>query len=281
MWQVGRCCYQRSQWVRPPDYNLTPGKITYLTSILVQNSIKLCEKKFCEKNPTIFTFVVNKWIIYIPLLLPNGTVMRIGTLCTVNDVIGKDPLEWSLCKCSVRAFHLKKTLKFPFTSLMVHSVGADSKIENIVFIHLPTKSQIWVYFLLSHIVFWFQEAFKTNWISWFNDSLMTPQSLCFSTQNDLLLIGTCSGILTVIPTKLILSGESATTVQHGSKKVRVVKAKDEAEIGRRAMPVSISWWATNESKALAIVGTNHGLVIIIDLVDGKEVSFFTKYAFNM
>ena len=100
---------------------------------------------------------------------------------------------------------------------------------------------------------------------------MIPQSLCFSTQNDLLLIGTCSGILTVIPTKLILS-ESATTVQHGSKKVRVVKAKDEAEIGRRAMPVSISWWATNESKALAIVGTNHGLVIIIDLVDGKEVS---------
>ena len=99
---------------------------------------------------------------------------------------------------------------------------------------------------------------------------MIPQSLCFSTQNDLLLIGTCSGILTVIPTKLILS-ESAT-VQHGSKKVRVVKAKDEAEIGRRAMPVSISWWATNESKALAIVGTNHGLVIIIDLVDGKEVS---------
>ena len=98
---------------------------------------------------------------------------------------------------------------------------------------------------------------------------MTPQSLCFSTQNDLLLIGTCSGILTVIPTKLILS--ESTTVQHGSKKVRVVKAKDEAEIGRRAMPVSISWWATNESKALAIVGTNHGLVIIIDLVDGKEV----------
>ena len=127
--------------------------------------------------------------------------------------------------------------------------------------------------------FWCQEAFKTNWISWFNDSLMIPQSLCFSTQNDLLLIGTCSGILTVIPTKLILS--ESGTVQHGSKKVRVVKAKDEAEIGRRAMPVSISWWATNESKALAIVGTNHGLVIIIDLVDGKEVSFFTKYAFNM
>ena len=99
---------------------------------------------------------------------------------------------------------------------------------------------------------------------------MIPQSLCFSTQNDLLLIGTCSGILTVIPTKLILS--ESGTVQHGSKKVRVVKAKDEAEIGRRAMPVSISWWATNESKALAIVGTNHGLVIIIDLVDGKEVS---------
>ena len=118
--------------------------------------------------------------------------------------------------------------------------------------------------------FWCQEAFKTNWISWFNDSLMIPQSLCFSTQNDLLLIGTCSGILTVIPTKLILS--ESGTVQHGSKKVRVVKAKDEAEIGRRAMPVSISWWATNESKALAIVGTNHGLVIIIDLVDGKEVS---------
>ena len=100
---------------------------------------------------------------------------------------------------------------------------------------------------------------------------MTPQSICFSTQNDLLLIGTCSGILSVIPTKLLINESS---VQHGSKKVRVVKAKDEAEIGRRAMPVSISWWATNESKALAIVGTNHGLVIIIDLVDGKEVSYW-------
>ena len=100
---------------------------------------------------------------------------------------------------------------------------------------------------------------------------MTPQSLCFSTQNDLLLIGTCSGILSVIPTKLLFSENS---VQHGggSKRVRVVRGKDEAEIGRRAMPVSISWWATNESKALAIVGTNHGFVIIIDLVDGKEVS---------
>ena len=103
---------------------------------------------------------------------------------------------------------------------------------------------------------------------------MTPQSICFSTQNDLLLIGTCSGILSVIPTKLLINESS---VQHGSKKVRVVKAKDEAEIGRRAMPVSISWWATNESKALAIVGTNHGLVIIIDLVDGKEVSYWNMY----
>ena len=105
---------------------------------------------------------------------------------------------------------------------------------------------------------------------------MTPQSICFSTQNDLLLIGTCSGILSVIPTKLLINESS---VQHGSKKVRVVKAKDEAEIGRRAMPVSISWWATNESKALAIVGTNHGLVIIIDLVDGKEVSYWNMYLF--
>ena len=50
MWQIGRCCYQRSQWVRPPDYNFTPGKITYLTSILVHNSIKLWDKKFWEKQ---------------------------------------------------------------------------------------------------------------------------------------------------------------------------------------------------------------------------------------
>ena len=126
-----------------------------------------------------------------------------------------------------------------------------------------------------NIIFLFlQDAFKTNWINWFSDSLMTPQSICFSTQNDLLLIGTCSGILSVIPTKLLINESS---VQHSSKKVRVVKAKDEAEIGRRAMPVSISWWATNESKALAIVGTNHGLVIIIDLVDGKEVSYWNMY----
>ena len=75
----------------------------------------------------------------------------------------------------------------------------------------------------------------------------------------------------MVPTKLLLTLQDNSGI-HGSKKVRVVRAKEEAEIARRAMPVSICWWATNESKALAIVGTNHGLVIIIDLVDGKEVS---------
>lgn len=110
-----------------------------------------------------------------------------------------------------------------------------------------------------------QEDFKTQWIHWYNDPLMNPQTLCFSTQNDLLLIATCSGILAVVPTKQILNSH------HHHRKVRVVKAKDESEIARRAMPMAIAWWATNESKALAIVGTNHGLVIIIDLVDGKEI----------
>lgn len=124
-----------------------------------------------------------------------------------------------------------------------------------------------------------QDQFKTSWINWFSDPLMTPQTLCFSTQSDLILIGTCSGILSVIPTKLLMTESGASLINHGgssSKKVRVVKGKDEAEVGRRAMPVSISWWATNESKALAIVGTNHGFVIIIDLVDGKEVRKLIK-----
>ena len=114
------------------------------------------------------------------------------------------------------------------------------------------------------------QEIKTHWISWFNDPLLVPHTLCFSTQDDLLLIGTCSGILSVIPTKLLFLDP---TLGSSIKKVRVVRARDEAEIGRRAMPTSISWWATNESKALAIVGTNHGFVIIIDLVDGKEIGF--------
>lgn len=33
---------------------------------------------------------------------------------------------------SVRVFHLERPLEFPFSSLMVHSVGADSKIRNVV-----------------------------------------------------------------------------------------------------------------------------------------------------
>ena len=115
-----------------------------------------------------------------------------------------------------------------------------------------------------------QDEVKTHWVSWFNDPLLVPQTLCFSTQDDLLLIGTCSGILSVIPAKLLFLDP---TLSSSSKKVRVVKARDEAEIGRRAMPTSISWWATNESKALAILGTNHGFVIIIDLVDGKEIGY--------
>ena len=115
-----------------------------------------------------------------------------------------------------------------------------------------------------------QDEVKTHWVSWFNDPLLVPQTLCFSTQDDLLLIGTCSGILSVIPAKLLFMDP---TFSSSSKKVRIVRARDEAEIGRRAMPSSISWWATNESKALAILGTNHGYVIIIDLVDGKEIGF--------
>ena len=115
-----------------------------------------------------------------------------------------------------------------------------------------------------------QDEVKTHWVSWFNDPLLVPQTLCFSTQDDLLLIGTCSGILSVIPAKLLFMD---TTFSSSSKKVRIVRARDEAEIGRRAMPSSICWWATNESKALAILGTNHGYVIIIDLVDGKEIGF--------
>ena len=115
-----------------------------------------------------------------------------------------------------------------------------------------------------------QDEVKTHWVSWFNDPLLVPQTLCFSSQDDLLLIGTCSGILSVIPAKLLFMD---TTFSSSSKKVRIVRARDEAEIGRRAMPSSICWWATNESKALAILGTNHGYVIIIDLVDGKEIGF--------
>ena len=116
------------------------------------------------------------------------------------------------------------------------------------------------------IAFTIQEEFKIQWISWFQDCLFNPLIFCFSTQDDLLLIGTTSGVLCVVPTKSLLMESGG-----GNKKVRIVRSLNEVEFSRRADPSSISWWATNEAKALAILGTKLGLVIIVDLVDGKEV----------
>ena len=79
----------------------------------------------------------------------------------------------------------------------------------------------------------------------------------------------------MVPVKTLLLSSSDSHAG-GSKKVRLVRAQDEVEMARRAMPNSICWWATAEGKALAIVGTNHGFVIIVDLVDGKEVNIFTS-----
>ena len=67
----------------------------------------------------------------------------------VNDVTGKDP---GVFPASVGAFHLERPLKFPFTSLTVHSVGRDSKIRNLVLNHLHANHQISVYFLSSHFL---------------------------------------------------------------------------------------------------------------------------------
>ena len=151
MWQIGRCCYQRSQWVRPPDYNFTPGKITYLTSILVQNSIKLWDKKFWEKQCYILhlccqiikhvhSILTAKWDCYEY----RYTMDR--QWCHRERPLGK------ISTTFVRALHLERPLKPPFESLTVHSVGADSKIRNVVLYHLHTKYQMPVYFLSSH--FW-------------------------------------------------------------------------------------------------------------------------------
>ena len=144
---------------------------------------------------------------------------------------------------------------------ILHLTSCPGKLQSVAIIKNSAN-----YYLILISLTQNQDIFKTQWLSWFSDPLLIPQTLCFSTQNDLLLIGTCSGILCIIPTKLLLT-ENVTN----SKKIRLVKPKDESEIARRAMPVSISWWATNESKALAILGTNHGFIIIVDLVDGKEI----------
>jgi hypothetical protein len=82
-----------------------------------------------------------------------------------------------------------------------------------------------------------------------------------------MLIACSSGILSVVPTKLLKLDSTVTS----SKKVRIVKSSDKVEMDRRTSPKSISWWATYEAKALALIGTKNGLVIAIDLVDGKEV----------
>ena len=122
------------------------------------------------------------------------------------------------------------------------------------------------------IAFTFENELKIHWISWFQDTALTPLIFCFSNQDDLLLIGTSSGVLCVIPTKSLLSESSG-----GHKKVRIVKSSNDIEFSRRSDPTAISWWATNEARALAVLGTSQGILIIVDLVDGKEVRLIIDF----
>ena len=122
------------------------------------------------------------------------------------------------------------------------------------------------------IAFTLEDELKIHWISWFQDTALTPLIFCFSNQDDLLLIGTSSGVLCVLPTKSLLSESSG-----GHKKVRIVRSSNDIEYSRRSEPTAISWWATNEAKALAVLGTSQGIIIIVDLVDGKEVRSIVEF----
>ena len=101
----------------------------------------------------------------------------------------------------------------------------------------------------------------------YNECLFNQNVLHFQLSDDLLLIGTSSGALCVVPSKSLF-------LEHGgaNKKVRIVRGgHDQAVCSRRVDPTAICWWATNEAKVLAVLGTRHGFLIIIDLVDGKEI----------
>ena len=123
------------------------------------------------------------------------------------------------------------------------------------------------------VSFSFADEFKVNWCNWYADAQLRPQALALSTNDDLLLVGCHCGVLCVIPFKLF----SDTSNVIGSKKVRVVRTFDDAEANRRSKPTSVCWWATHEAKALVIVGTHSGHVLLIDLVDGKEVIILIRH----
>ncbi len=120
------------------------------------------------------------------------------------------------------------------------------------------------------VVFSFVPEFKVHWCNWYSEPSLRPVTLTLSTNDDLLLIGCHGGALCAIPFKLFTDTSNVI----GSKKVKVVKTSVEAEASRRSRPTSINWWATHEAKALAIVGTQSGHVLLVDLVDGKEVDHF-------
>lgn len=120
-------------------------------------------------------------------------------------------------------------------------------------------------------------SFRVHWSGWYADPGLRPRVVALSWNGEVVVVACRDGIIAVGPLKSLCppltAGEVAS--KKGFKLVQVPKKSEdrEAECRRRLQPTSLSWWSTPESKALALVGTHSGYVVIVDLVDGKEIGY--------
>lgn len=138
-----------------------------------------------------------------------------------------------------------------------------------------------------------------SWIPWFEDADLSPTAVSLSTENDFCLVGCVNGALYVVPVRVLCPAfdpvkHDPNAKEWTRKKITAVNVRGagkrvfgsldrndgEAVAGTQAnvpttrctYPTSILWWTTQDLHSMAVVGTRSGWVVIVDLIDGKEVS---------
>ena len=136
-------------------------------------------------------------------------------------------------------------------------------------------------------------------IPWFGEADLRPRCLKLSPEGDFCLIGTENGCLFVLNSKSLIPDfePQDRDVNHRewakrTAKGMAVSAKHSKRVfgalsgngdvvnvpsSRCAHPSSVLWWTTQDQRSMAVVGSLTGWIVIVDLIDGKEVSLSLNF----
>ncbi|XP_066285129.1 uncharacterized protein [Branchiostoma lanceolatum] len=121
------------------------------------------------------------------------------------------------------------------------------------------------FLLLQHIV----EGRKVNTrqLPWFQHPGKAIRAMALDPRGTWLVCASVRGYLYIVPALLLLDPSAAIKVVWNKDDVTEVKPTV-----RHAPPTCIEWWYTFDDKQIAIIGTEIGELVFVDLILGREVA---------